>query len=343
MKNSRKKVILTCLDCGEVIKGGSHMSRHVKISHGYSSYDEYKIKHNLIKTESDLKSEGAISCKLCGLFSHDLTSHILRTHKISPKKYKEEYGEIRSEKYLTNQSKNIAGEKNPAYNHNGKYSSLSKNFIYADSVDKKSIIDKISNSNKNNGNNDTTLIYWINGGFTEKESKEKIKERQTTFTLEKCIEKYGKENGILRWKDRQEKWHNSYKKSKKNGYSKISQELFWKLFERIDIDVKKFIFFAELNEDKNLDTSGLNNEYRLNLDNRFIFPDFINIDSKKIIEFDGTYWHGKHIIKNTNRLRDHQRDEIIIRNGYSVLHIKEEDYRNDKNDAVEKCLEFLNG
>lgn len=64
---------------------------------------------------------------------------------------------------------------------------------------------------------------------------------------------------------------------------------------------------------------------------------------KKIIEFDGTYWHRKHIIRSTNRLRDHQRDEIIIRNGYSVLHIKEEDYRNDKNDAVEKCLEFLNG
>ena len=51
--------------------------------------------------------------------------------------------------------------------------------------------------------------------------------------------KYGKENGILRWKDRQEKWHNSYKKSKKNGYSKISQELFWKLFERINLLEKK--------------------------------------------------------------------------------------------------------
>lgn len=86
----------------------------------------------------------------------------------------------------------------------------------------------------------------------------------------------------------------------------------------------------------------LNNEYRLNLGNRFIFPDFINIKSKKIIEFDGTYWHGKYIIRNSNRLRDWQRDEIIQNNGFEVLHIKEEEYRNNKEYAIKKCLEFLN-
>ena len=39
-KKSRKKTILTCLDCGLVIKGGAHLSRHVKQIHNYTSYDE---------------------------------------------------------------------------------------------------------------------------------------------------------------------------------------------------------------------------------------------------------------------------------------------------------------
>jgi very-short-patch-repair endonuclease len=41
-------------------------------------------------------------------------------------------------------------------------------------------------------------------------------------------------------------------------------------------------------------------------------------------------------------LRDWQRDEIIQNNGFEVLHIKEEEYRNNKEYAIKKCLEFLN-
>ena len=341
MIKSRKKTILTCLDCGEVINGGAHLSRHVKEKHLYSSYEEYKIKHNLIISKNELITEGAIKCKLCEMLAHDLTSHITRIHKIEIFDYKNKYGEIRSEKYLKDQSKRIEGNKNPAYNHCGKFSPLSDNFIYSDKANKTEVIKKISNSNKNNGNNDTTIIYWINKGYTEEESLELIKERQRTFTLDKCIQKYGEKRGKERWLERQEKWHNSCKKTKKNGFSKISQELFWEIYERLH--EKQFIYFAELSEDKIPDYSGINNEYRLKLTSRILLPDFINIKLKKIIEFDGTYWHGKHIIKNTNRLRDEDRDKILKFEGYDIFHVKEYEYKKDKNLILNKCLEFLNG
>jgi hypothetical protein len=341
MRKSRKKTILTCLECGITIHGGSHMSRHVKESHDYNSYDEYKIKYNLIKNKTLLKHEGAISCGICNLLSHDLTSHILRTHKIEIPKYKEIYGEIRSEKYLLEQSNRIKGNKNPAYNHQGKFSPLSDKFIYADIIDKEKISLKISNSNKNNGNNSTTIKYWINLGYTEQESKNKISERQKTFTLEKCIEKYGDQLGKEKWLERQEKWQNSCKKTRRNGFSKISQKLFWEIYDNL-VEEKEFIFFAELGEDKCLDDSGVNNEYTLKLSGRILLPDFINIKNKKIIEFDGTYWHGKNIIKSPNRLRDEERDLILIENDYKVIHIKEKDYMDNKNKIIKECLEFLN-
>jgi very-short-patch-repair endonuclease len=340
MKKLRKKTILICLDCEKEIIGGAHLSRHVQKEHGYSSYDEYKIKYNLIKTNDILLCEGAITCNLCGLISHDLTSHITRKHKIKINEYKQKYGDIRSDRYLTDQSERITGDKNPAYNHGGKFSPLSDNFIYADKINKEEIKNKISKSNKDNGNNDATMSYWLNAGYTEDESKQKIKERQTTFTLRKCIEKYGEEEGKSRWLDRQEKWQNSCKKTRKNGFSKISQKLFWQIYEKLN--KKNSIFFAELGEDKLLDDSGLNNEYRLKLTTRILLPDFIDLNTKKIIEFDGTYWHGEHKIKYTNKLRDEDRDKLLESEGYKILHIKECEYRKDSNLIINKCLEFLN-
>jgi uncharacterized C2H2 Zn-finger protein len=341
MKKSRKKTILTCLDCGEIIKGGSHMSRHVKKVHGYSSYEEYKIKHNLIKSTEQLKSEGAVECKICGLLSHDLTSHVLRIHKMDISEYKKLHGEIRSVKFLQAQSDKIKGEKNPAFNHGGKFSPLSKNFIYYDEDSKKEIIEKISNSNKNGGNNSTTLIYWINKGYTEYQAKEQLRKRQLTFSLEICIEKHGKDEGEKIWVQRQEKWIDSVKKTRKNGFSKISQILFWDIY--YNIEKKENIYFAELGEDKEKDISGKNNEYKLKLNNRVILPDFLDTNNKKIIEFDGTYWHGEKIIKNSNKLRDSERDKLAIENGFLVFRVKEEEYRKNPSKVLQECLEFLNG
>lgn len=340
MKKLRKKTILICLDCGKELNGGAHLARHVQKDHGYSSYEEYKIKHNLIKTDDILLQEGAVTCKLCGLISHDLTSHITRKHKIKINEYKNQYGNIRSEKYLKDQSERIIGDKNPAHNHGGKFSPLSDNFIYAEITNKEEIKNKISKSNKNNGNNDVTISYWINAGYSEEDAKQKIKERQTTFTLEKCIKKYGERDGKARWLERQEKWQNSCKKTRKNGFSKISQELFWQIYSKLNN--KNSIFFAELGYDKSLDNSGLNNECRLRLTSRILLPDFIDLNAKKIIEFDGTYWHGAHAIKYTNKLRDEDRDKLLEAEGYKILHVKEHEYRQDKNLIINKCLEFLN-
>ena len=92
--------------------------------------------------------------------------------------------------------------------------------------------------------NPTQLAYWIKKGYREEDALLKLKERQTTFSLEKCIEKYGEEEGLNRWKNRQEKWMKNYKK---NNFSKISQELFWSIYNLINDEYKKEIYFATIN------------------------------------------------------------------------------------------------
>lgn len=177
------------------------------------------------------------------------------------------------------------------------------------------------------------IEYWMFNGFSEIEAKEKVSEYQATFTLEKCIEKYGKDGGKKRWLDRQEKWHKSYKKS---NFSKISQLLFWEISSHLNS--LEGIFFAELDQNKKIDKSGKNNEMRLKLD-KVLLPDFIDINSKKIIEFDGTYWHG--IVGRGNKNRDYERDMIYEKYGYLVHRVSEHDYENNKEKVIIECLNFL--
>jgi len=42
-----------------------------------------------------------------------------------------------------------------------------------------------------------------------------------------------------------------------------------------------------------------------------------------------------------NPARENLRDEQIIKSDYEVLHIKEKDYKNNKKEVVEQCINFL--
>ena len=48
--------------------------------------------------------------------------------------------------------------------------------------------------------------YWIEKGFNIEEAKRKLKERQSTFSLEKLKLKYGEEEGLIKFNQRNDKW-----------------------------------------------------------------------------------------------------------------------------------------
>lgn len=180
--------------------------------------------------------------------------------------------------------------------------------------------------------------YWLDMGFSEEESKLKISERQRTFTLEKCIAKYGEEAGRKRWQERQEKWHRNYKKT---NFSKVSQELFWGIYEKLED--KSEIYFAQLNNGI-MDDSGVNHEIVLKTNVSCCKPDFYMKKKNIIVEFDGTYWHNDRTIRRGNKQRKSDRDAEII-NTYPdmrIIHISEEDFKNNKNEAIDRCIRFIN-
>ena len=112
-------------------------------------------------------------------------------------------------------SDQVKGSNNPAYQHGGKFSPFSDKFVKYQDIDniiytKDDVRKKKEQTIKDNPQNQPTHIeYYLNKGMSEDEAKAALSKRQTTFSLNKCIEKYGPEKGKERWLARQELWQDT--------------------------------------------------------------------------------------------------------------------------------------
>jgi very-short-patch-repair endonuclease len=193
---------------------------------------------------------------------------------------------------------------------------------------------------------ETQLGYWINRGYNEEAAKEKLRKRQITFSLEKCIEKYGKEEGIIIFENRQRIWKSKVFNNETyigGGRSKISEELFLKIIELMDLDDNIYLFSKNEKciKNKNL---GLTYKY-----------DFCHLSKKKIIEFNGDFWHCNpelyesnyyHPVKNMHAKDiweyDASKINLAESHGYNTLIVWERNYIQNPNNIIEKCINFLN-
>lgn len=168
-----------------------------------------QLEKQLKKFEGKEEGEDFVRCVVCGYIGADLGNH-LKTHGLNSKSYHKQYGNdlpIKCERII----RSVSGENNPGYQHGGKLSVFSDNFLYADENKKQEAIKKTRQTKIENNTDSTTIGYWLErtDGNLE-EAKKLLSERQSTFSLQKCIEKYGEEKGKQRWLDRQEKWIEAY-------------------------------------------------------------------------------------------------------------------------------------
>lgn len=327
-KSSTKNVVkITCIQCNTEFFGSVNSklcSPECRHQHKKDYENNARLKSSLLKFPDSADPNTYVECKLCGLRAADIGSHI-RIHKISTKDYTQLYGGIKCKNFVDA----MLGDKNPAYQHGGKLSPFSKKFInYKGDEYIENLKEQAVQTKEENHNNPCTVEYYIKRGMSEDEAIDALRERQTTFSLEICIEKHGTIKGREVWTERQLKWAKSYKKQ---NFSKISQLLFDELIKLYDFPNIHFATKDKHNEH--------NQEYRLKLhDGTIVFPDFICLDTKRIIEFDGDYWHSERV---ANPSKERDRDKRIINSGYSVLHIKECDFKKHKQRVIDECITFL--
>lgn len=317
-----------------------------------------------------MENNDLITCKVCGFKSKRIYGKHLKKHGLTSNDYKKMYpGEplysendiknvtknsgkhMKTEKYKKIFSDKIKGEKNPNHKSNTTIekrkscSPFSKNFVKYSTVEEKNIFIKKVCDNKSYT---TRLDYWLNKGFNEEEAKQKLKERQLTFTLDGCIEKYGEFEGRRIYTNRQEKWQKSLNENGnlKQGYSKASQSLFYDILNFYTIENREKIYFATKNE-----------EYRLEKEEGGVWIyDFVDLPNKKIIEYNGDEYHANPDIFEANEFphpfrknitaqeiwdKDKRKRKVAEEKGFDILTIWDSEYRKNKKEVINKCLIFL--
>lgn len=266
---------------------------------------------------------------------------------------------MKTEKYKKIYSEKFKGESNPRHHskiseyeirrcspfcdefYNYRELSLSEKQKFIDSID-------IPNEKRN-----TKIEYYINKGLSDFDASLALSERQRTFTMNKCIAKYGKEEGIRRYTERQENWSNNMERKYKLGeYCRYPKALrsSWKSNEELD-------FIKSLNDYLNVSdsVSALSNCHQFSIfdkenGKRYYF-DYKH--KNKLIEYNGDFFHANPIKYNADDIiincktasmiwkHDEEKIELAKRNGYDVLVVWSSEWLNDKQSVLEKCKKFI--
>lgn len=175
------------------------------------------------------------------------------------------------------------------------------------------------------------IEHWLDKGYSIEEAEQKLMNeyQKRSFTLEKCIKKYGEEEGRKKFEERQIKWQKTLHEV--FGKSKIAQS---HMANQIINEIK-----LKYNGEK---------EY---LVNKYSFDfRYKNI----LVEINGDYWHcnpklykpfefNKVVGKYAHEIwkKDKSKKKVAEDKGYLVYIIWEYDYRKNPKETLDKCLSFI--
>ena len=289
-----------------------------------------------VKLFGDREGIDYIVCPICNTRMRQISHAHAKMHGFSsPSAMKESLG---IETTCQSTRDNLTGENNPAYNHGGKYSPWSKNFIKGYDQERHLAHNKklsdLMNDPEYRKNFPFLLEYWLVVTNGNEEEAKLLYTKSQTRDLDWFIEKHGPEYGPIRHRHKIEEWMKNFKKV---NYSMVSQVLFDEIMDRLPDECKTQVFYATHNLSPDA-VPGTNNEYRLSTVKSFVRPDFIMLDKKKVIEFDGTYWHSP---ERYDPEKEERRDADIQEMGYDILHIAEYDFKHYRDGVIQKCVDFI--
>jgi len=174
------------------------------------------------------------------------------------------------------------------------------------------------------------------------------KRMKGVFTLDWFISKYGEKEGSNKYRERCERIKNTthfktYNTTNKSNVSNISQKLFNILYEDESLNLKN----------ENVYYHHLNHEHACSTGRNF---DFVVLNRKKIIEFNGDKFHANPTMYQPNDTPnpylpdlkssqiwtdDANKNQMAVNNGYEVLVIWETEFKNNILNTINKCKQFL--
>lgn len=275
---------------------------------------------------------------------------------------------MKTDEYKKIYSEMFKGENNPMHKSKTSDSFRKSNspfsieFYRTRGLDETLMAECVEKAKRNRGHLNTEIEYYIERGYTKEESEKILSIRQNTRSLEKTIEKYGEEDGMIIYKKRNSDWTKNMKEKYANGeYSTarknttdadsfsscIERKIFNCAINLANIPIEE-CKFAKNNKNEQLELV----YFYKNKCHRYLY-DFSY--KNKIIEFNGDFWHMNPNIYNENYINpitnkvakdvwryDENKINCAIEHGYDVMVIWESDYYKDKDKTINSILKFIN-
>lgn len=283
---------------------------------------------------------------------------------ITLEKYIEKYGEIDGIKKWNELSyKKGSSNRVDFYISKGYSEEEAKNIVYkkqksaSDGRYKNKNIDRTSFEYRCTFN--TCLEFYLKRGYSKEEALEQIKERQNTFTLEKCIERHGEKKGIEIYNNRQKKWQETLKSKSIEEKMQIEKKKYNSIAFTSKSSVLFFDKLVDLLKEHNIVFDKIyygNNEFLYWDDNtkRVYFYDFVIPEIKYVCEYNGIKFHPKENMPKEKQEEwralysnktyeecmsfDKYKNSLMTNNGY-VLDIVWED--DDINESYNKIIQNI--
>lgn len=291
-------------------------------------------------------------CKICGYKNSSIFQHLTNNHKLSKEEYVKLFGDsnLVSEAESERLGEKIRGNKNPAAGHGGKYSVFSKNNANFSEDKKAEAFSKIKETKSKTNNDNTKLSYYTARGYSEEDARLALSERQSTFSLDKCILRYGQEEGERVFKARQDKWLNTLNSKPAEELARIQKAKMCKGYTISKTEMRV------LNE---LTSHGLVDEHQFVLRNEqgrrhYIYD--IRVGNH-LIEVNGDYWHANPRRYNAgDKIKFRGRGYVCVEDiwtrdiaktnyaedaGYTVHAVWESDIKNNFKETMEQLIEKL--
>ena len=346
-----------CLWCGKEFIKIRNNCKFCSVSCGKkyrnnTIYRQKAIEESLEHFKNGIENIDYVECKVCGQrFLYLNPQHIIQVHNMTINEYEEKYGKIiyYPSKYIDN------------YYYGEKYKDRFMKFTDEERKehspfcieryiklgyskdDAENLKNNFIEKTVKNRSTTTQINYYIDKGYSMEDAIRLRSERQKTFTLDKCIEKHGKDEGTRIWLERQKKWKEKMYSSRNrliSGGSKECDNLVDEIINNTNCD---YLLYGD-------------NEFLLRDEHKhkLYFYDITNPKTNRIIEFNGDFWHGNpdkygpNDINKANKKKysdiwknDKLKNDFAKNKGYDVMVVWESEYQTDKENVIKRCKDFI--
>jgi len=243
-------------------------------------------------------------------------------------------------------SETMLGDKNPAKGHGGRLSPFSDKFIGKTS--KATAIANLKSTMKSNpGNVNTRIEYYLERGFDLDAAVKLLKERQAVGRLDRYVDRYGVDEGNRLWAERQDKWQKTLLSKSPKELARINSE---KCSKGYCVSKAETRIFSHLSDY----FIGIRKSVSLPYNDGANYYVYDIVLDNKIIEYNGDFWHANPMVYDEDFVnpvskmsysdiwkKELHKESVALESGYDFLRVWEYDFKNDEDEVIAECMNFL--